>query len=155
MRVVLGDARISLAHEGAGTFDLLVLDAFTSDAIPVHLLTREAIELDFNLLAPHGVLVANISNQYIRTDRMMAALAADRGCPMYVRYDTRLSPELRKHGKLASIWAVLARDEGDLETIVRPSRDQTSEWRKLGREDTGGLAPWTDDTSNLYEALER
>src|SRR5262249_13604652 len=62
-QITLGDARLALAHEAAGSFDLIVLDAFSSDAIPTHLLTVEALELYARLIAPTGILALHISNQ--------------------------------------------------------------------------------------------
>src|SRR6185437_9470115 len=65
IRVVLGDGRLSLGHEPDALLDLLVLDAFSSDAIPVHLLTREALQLYLQKLAPGGVLLFHLSNRYL------------------------------------------------------------------------------------------
>src|SRR5262249_22644801 len=64
-RIVVGDARIEMGHQPDGEFDLMVFDAFTSDAIPIHLLTREALTLYIRKLAPHGVLAFHISNRYL------------------------------------------------------------------------------------------
>ena len=76
-QVILGDARISLAREPDGTHDLIILDAFSSDAIPVHLLTREALDLYFRKLSPHGVLAFHISNRYFDLRPVLSRLARD------------------------------------------------------------------------------
>src|SRR5436309_1782835 len=78
VRVVLGDARLSLAATGE-RYDLMILDAYSSDAIPVHLLTREALRLYLERLAPHGVLVLHLSNRYFDLVPLVARLAADAG----------------------------------------------------------------------------
>ena len=73
--IILGDARLSLAREPAGRFDYLVIDAFSSDAIPVHLLTREAIALFLHKLAPEGILALHISNRHLDLPAIAAATA--------------------------------------------------------------------------------
>ena len=77
--VVLGDARLSLASEGPQHFNVIVIDAFSGDAIPVHLLTREALTLYRRHLEPDGVIVFHVSNQYINLEPVVAAIAADAG----------------------------------------------------------------------------
>ncbi|HEX2210727.1 MAG TPA: fused MFS/spermidine synthase, partial [Longimicrobium sp.] len=78
-RVVLGDARLSLARDTAATYDLILLDAFSSDAIPVHLVTREALQTYLARLAPRGIIAFHISNRYLDLEPVVAALAKDRG----------------------------------------------------------------------------
>jgi hypothetical protein len=77
--VVLGDARLSLATEGPQHFNVIVIDAFSGDAIPVHLLTREALALYRRHLEPDGVIAFHVSNQYINLEPVVAAIAADAG----------------------------------------------------------------------------
>src|SRR6185295_3898346 len=76
-RVVLGDARLTLAAEPDAKFDLLFLDAYSSDAIPVHLVTREALALYLRMLAPGGVLTFHISNLHLDLEPVFAGLARD------------------------------------------------------------------------------
>ena len=91
-RVVLGDARLSLEDEPAGAFDLVLLDAFSSDSIPVHLITAEAIAIEWRTVRPGGIIGFNISNRFYdltpaitagaeasRPDRHAAGARADRG----------------------------------------------------------------------------
>jgi SAM-dependent methyltransferase len=73
--IVLGDARLTLAKEPNDSFDLIVMDAFTSDAVPVHLLTREAIQLFLDKVKPEGVVLLHISNRYLDLESMLAATA--------------------------------------------------------------------------------
>jgi hypothetical protein len=76
IEVALGDARLSLEHESPQQFDLLALDAFSSDAIPVHLLTREAFELYLNHVNPNGVIAVHISNRYLDLQPVLQNVAA-------------------------------------------------------------------------------
>jgi len=73
--IVLGDARLTLAKEANDSFDLIVMDAFTSDAVPVHLLTKEAIQLFLDKVKPDGVVLLHISNRYLDLESMLAATA--------------------------------------------------------------------------------
>ena len=81
MDVVLGDARLSLAHEPSQQFDMLVIDAFAGDAIPVHLLTREAFDIYWRHLKPDGVLAVHISNQYLNLAPIVSLDAKARHLP--------------------------------------------------------------------------
>ena len=77
--VVLGDARLSLGSQGPQHFNVIVVDAFSGDAIPVHLLTREALALYRRQLQPDGVIAFHVSNQYIDLEPVVAAIAANAG----------------------------------------------------------------------------
>jgi hypothetical protein len=79
VEIVLGDARLSLEKEPAQEFDLLVLDAFSSDAIPVHLLTREAFALYRDALREGGILAVHVSNRYLDLTPVVRGLAAEQG----------------------------------------------------------------------------
>ncbi len=80
--VVLGDARINLVADAAVRYDILIVDAFSSDSIPMHLITREALALYFGRLKPGGVLLFNITNRYLDLAPVIARLAADAGAPL-------------------------------------------------------------------------
>ncbi len=79
IEVVLGDGRQNVSGMPDDTFDFLVLDAFSSDAIPAHLLTREALAVYLRKLAPGGIMMFHISNRYVRLEPVVASLAADAG----------------------------------------------------------------------------
>jgi len=143
-RVVLGDARISLARDSAARFDVLVLDAFSSDAPPVHLLTREAVRLYFERLAPGGLLIIHLSNRFIDFPPVVAALAQDAGLVGRVWGHNLTLGEFYR-GAFASIWAVLGRREEDLGRIGRDPR-----WKSL---ETAPGALWTDDYSNIVRRI--
>jgi hypothetical protein len=140
--IVLGDARRKLADEPDGHFDLIVLDAFSSDAIPVHLLTREAFALYARKLARGGVLAFHLSNRYLDLPPLVARLGADHDPPFAIKVDRDMpSDRDRDDGKFPSVWAVLARDPSDLGTVVKDAHWQTEPVRP------GPL--WRDDFSNL------
>lgn len=143
-RIVLGDARLSLARDTSARFDVLIMDAFSSDAPPVHLLTREAIALYLDRLAPGGLLVVNITNRYLDYRPVIAALAADAHLLARVRLDSPTRAQ-RAQGAYPSDWAVLARREEDLGAIARDRR-WTAPAPKAG-------ALWTDDYSNVVLRL--
>ncbi len=146
-RVVMGDARLSIAREPDGAHDVLILDAFTSDAIPVHLLTQEAMALYLRKLAPGGVLAFHISNRFLNLRRPLARLARDAGLVDYVRADGKISPLEAYDGKEGSIWVVMARTRDDLGTLTDDPR-----WLLLPSTVDG--RSWTDDYSDVFGALE-
>ena len=118
-------------------YDLIVVDAFNSDAIPVHLLTREALALYFRKLAPGGVITLHLSNRYLSLEPVVAALAREGG------YAARVgSSSPPGYMQSASEWAVVARTEEDLGTMAVDSF-----WRPV--RNPRGIAPWTDDFSSL------
>jgi hypothetical protein len=146
LRIVLGDARLTLAHVEDSGFDLLVLDAFTSGAIPVHLMTREAIGDYFRILDKNGVLAIHISNDHLDLQPLVAAIAEDLGLVARVRYDVYSGggTDLITHS--ASVWAVVARNESAFGSL---STDAS--WRLASN--TGGVRPWTDDFSNILSVI--
>jgi hypothetical protein len=147
VRVVLGDARISLRAEPAGGFDLLVLDAFSGDSVPVHLVTREALHLYLEKVDAHGVLLFNASNRYLDLRPLLDALAKDANLVALTQDDLVVSDEALRGGKLPSRWVVMARCVEDLGPIARDPR-----WRPLSIDKP--LSVWTDDFSNLFALLK-
>ncbi|HNC99958.1 MAG TPA: fused MFS/spermidine synthase, partial [Myxococcota bacterium] len=144
MRIVPGDARLRLREAADAGYGLLIMDAFTSDSIPLHLLTREALALYLGKLEPHGLLAVNISNRYLDLTPVVAALAADAGLEGYHWEDPY---EEKDVGKEPSHWAVLARDGAQLESFRRDPR-----WKAL--EPSPGARPWTDDFSNVLRVMK-
>jgi len=144
--VVFGDGRQSIEREPDGKFGILVFDAFSSDAVPVHLITEEAVRLYLEKLTPDGILVMNISNNYLDLEPVIAALA--RACKLeaLVQLDTHISPREAKLGKRESHWVVLARSRSHFGKLVADPR-----WRALRQRDD--LRVWTDDYSNLFHVL--
>jgi hypothetical protein len=142
--VVLGDARVSLGHIPEHTYDLLVLDAFSSDSIPMHLMTREAISLYLSRLTPNGVLVMHVSNRHLRLAPVVARLAASQGLVAVQQIELKQPgwPE----GKSESHWIVMTRNRADLDVLSEDGR-----WSPLVAAPATPL--WTDDFSNILSVL--
>jgi len=146
-RIVLGDARLSLHAAQDGSYMLIVLDAFSSDTIPVHLLTREALQLYVKKLAPGGVLAFHISNLYLDLAPTLGNQARDAGLVSRVRDDTAVSPAEMDGGKFPSKWLVMARSESSLGGLARDPR-----WKPVPMQ--RGARVWTDDYSNLLRIIK-
>lgn len=144
--VVLGDARLRLREAPDRSYRLIVLDAFSSDSLPAHLITREAIRLYRSKLADGGVLAFNLSNRYLDLDPLMGRQAADAGLTCRIAYDLDVTAREFQTGKQPSIWAVMAVDERDLGPLAADPR-----WRKPRT--IPGARPWTDDYSDLARYL--
>ena len=150
--IELGDGRRRIAESPDGRFDLIVLDAFSSDAIPVHLLTREAVALYLRKLKPEGCLALHLTNGYLALDPVVSAIAADLAVPAAVKRDASRTPEQAFEGKDYSKWAVIGRDEASL----LPFREEDG-WYKTPPERGAGHDEflWTDDRSNIVGLLMR
>ena len=144
MRIVLGDARIALTKEPDGAYDLLIVDAFSSDAIPVHLITKEAIDLYLQKLDAGGVLAFHISNRYLNLAPLVSKLAGDANLAFRVRYEDGGTSSAK--GNTATRWAVIARSEAMLEPLSRDAR-----WKALPPQP--GAVAWTDDFSNPLSVM--
>lgn len=140
-RIVLGDARQTLARERSGRFDYILLDAFSSDAIPVHLLTREALVMNLDKLAQNGVLAMHVSNQNLDLIPSIEATLAT------IPEITAVYAEgTRGNGALASQVVLVSRDPR-----IAGSMTIWTNMRKLG---TGSTArPWTDDYSDIVRPM--
>jgi hypothetical protein len=140
-RIVLGDGRIALAKEATSAFDLLVIDAFSSDAVPVHLLTREALRLYLQKLDAGGVLVFNITNSYLNLTPLIGDLAHDAGLVVRVQHDLFADEAAISLGKQTSRWAIMARSVDALGPLATDAR-----WQRVSPRPTP--MTWTDDFSN-------
>jgi SAM-dependent methyltransferase len=169
LEVIMGDGRLSLRKAPQSYYKVMVLDAFSSDAIPVHILTRDAVREYLDHLAPDGILIFNITNRYVNLIPVLADIAKDLGLECWQRGDSG-----GQQDHYATDWVILARSTSD---FTRPAVDavavlgvgwgardpaQRSEWALL----TQGLNPeewvvppptgrrvWTDDYSNLLSVL--
>jgi len=149
VRVVLGDARISLERELAAgerqRFDVLALDTFSSDAIPAHLMTREAFAVYLEHLAPGGAIAANISNQSLDLTPVLWQVAREYGLKMA---SIRVPALAGQDASSPSEWIVLARDETLFATpAIREKADPLEGY-------TTKIRLWTDDYSNLFQVLK-
>ncbi len=142
--VVMGDARITMERQTSQQFDLMAVDAFTSDAIPVHLLTREAFELYFRHLRPGGILAVHISNRYLDLAPVVMRNARDIDKIAFVVKDVPDEPDYISE----SDWVLVSTDSSlssqaafQGATIERPNPPKN-------------FRPWTDDYSNLFQILK-
>jgi hypothetical protein len=147
VRVVLGDARLSLRNAPAFSYGVMVLDAFSGDSIPTHLLTREALALYLSKLQPAGLLAFHISNRYLDLHGVLAALANDAGLACLANDDEQVTPDESRQGKFASWWVVMARPSVDLDEFQAKAN-----WHRLPAEP--GAQVWTDDFSNIVSILK-
>lgn len=144
--VVLGDGRLSLANAADGAYDLLVLDAYSSDTVPVHLLTREALAVYLAKLAPGGLIAFHISNEYLNLKPVVASLAADAGLICLSQDDFNVSAEDAANGKYTSQWVVIARQASDVALLNGDAR-----WQSLAAQP--GTMVWTDSFSSVINLL--
>ncbi|HVX99493.1 MAG TPA: fused MFS/spermidine synthase [Pseudorhodoplanes sp.] len=146
--IVLGDARLTIG-DARDRFDLIILDAFSSDVVPVHLLTREALAVYLEKLAPGGVMAFHISNRYLELASVVREVAALHGLSVFLNQDTKATAnEFLEKMHTNSLIAVLARRESDVSVLT--SRNG---WRKLVAD--GSVRPWTDDYSDILSAIWR
>jgi len=142
-RVVLGDARISLRNTPNHHNGMLVLDAFGADAIPIHLLTREAIQLYLEKLADHGILLFHVSNRYLDLRKVLGNIANNAGLVALVETGTT---EIQA-GKLPSRWIVMAHSKEDLGALAVDPR-----WIPLKGDPSERV--WTDDFSSILTVFK-
>jgi spermidine synthase len=135
----LGDGRLLLSGD-AGRYPLIVLDAFSSDAVPTHLLTLEALSAYLEKLAPDGLIVVNISNRFIDLQPILAAAAERLGLTAAWRFDTTTDRLAR-----SSKWVAMARSPELLAPLIAQHG-----WSATS---SGGVQAWTDDRSDLFQPL--
>ena len=148
LAIETGDGRLSLAHSQQ-RFGVIVVDAFSSDSIPVHLLTREALAVYRARLHPGGVLAFHISNRYLNLEPVLANLASAARPPLscWIQKDLVLTLHDQKDGKAPSIWVVLAESPDDLKQLLHKGP-----WTRAHEDPR--MRVWTDDFSNLFDVLE-
>lgn len=144
--IVVGDARLALAVQPNASFDLLALDAFSSDAVPMHLMTREAFRRYASVLAPNGLLMVHISNRFLDLEPVVAANAAADGwhASVLVYYPVGKPRE----GETVSQWIALSRHPATLAALTKGNPG----WQPLKQRP--GFAPWTDDHSSILPLLK-
>ncbi len=140
IRTVAGDGRLGVAGAARGSFDTILLDAFSSDSIPVHLLTEEAMRTYVDRLAPGGLLVVHISNRMFELQPVLASAADRLGLSAAVGRG-QAGPD----GAAASVWVALSRDDSEIARLrSRP------DWSPLGSREVR----WTDDYSSILSVLK-
>ena len=125
VRVVIGDGRLKIAAAPDRSYDLVVLDAFSSDSVPVHLLTREAVELYLQKLRPNGLLAFHISNNYLDLKPVVGGIARSLGC-IALAQDYVPTAKLEHGGASRSTWVVVARKQSTLAPLKHDPR-----WKRL------------------------
>lgn len=159
--IIIGDARLRLAQAPAGGLDLLALDAFSSDAVPMHLLTREALATYGRALSANGLLLVHISNRFMALAPIVAAAARDGGwhsAQLSYVPDQEFVAQSTRDGKTAveqqdmdagsaSEWIALSRDRATLDRLIR----RGGGWRKM--KPYPGFTPWTDDYASVLPVM--
>jgi hypothetical protein len=147
-QIVLGDARLKLHDAPDSEYEVIALDAFSGDSIPVHLLTRQALALYLHKLAPGGILAFHISSLYLNLEPTLGNLARDAHLVCYINRDTSVPLEQVALGKLPSVWLVMARNKNDLAGLVN---GPDSPWKPAAGNPNARV--WTDDYSNLLSVV--
>jgi hypothetical protein len=146
-KIVLGDARLRLREAQDGYYDMIVLDAFSSDVVPVHLLTREAMALYLSKLKPDGFLCFHCSSRYLDLKPIIANVARDAGLTCLAREDLNTSLQEKQAGKEPSQWMVMARPGENIERLRKSGL-----WEPM--QGQAGVPVWTDDYSNILEVFK-
>jgi hypothetical protein len=146
VNVVIGDGRLSLAKAADRSYDAIVLDAFSSDVIPTHLLTQEALRLYLRKMQAHGILLVHISNRHMDLAPVVGRLAQSLSLVGYIGNDFEITPSDSAEGKSASRWIMLARGEKNLEPFLASRR-----WLRL--DGVTGAELWTDDFTDLLKVI--
>jgi hypothetical protein len=163
--MILGDGRLQLESQADRKYSLLLVDAFSSDSIPLHLLTVESVKLYFDRIAPNGLLGLHISNKYVKLEPVVAAIAQELklSCRIYNDGVEGYS------GKTSSLWCVLARSEDDLGNLGASRLDDGDaplsmaflggvgwqafrpDWKELKQ--SKDVFPWTDDYADVLRVM--
>jgi hypothetical protein len=144
--VVIGDGRVRIAEAPRRAYDLVVLDAFSSDAVPVHLLTREAVELYLSKLRPGGLLAFHISSNYLDLKPVIAGIAQTLDCTALTQEHRPLARQERM-GADRSIWVVVAPEARSLAKLRSDRR-----WKPL--DESADTTVWTDQFSNILSVVK-
>jgi spermidine synthase len=145
IRVVTGDGRLSLERADGAAYDALILDAFSSGAIPIHLLTKDAFAVYLRRLKPGGVILLHVSNRYLDLRPVLAATARDLG--LSAASKRQIFSGLVEEGRVASVWVAVAPDPAAIGRLV-----EKKGWRALDARASRATA-WTDRHASLLPAL--
>jgi hypothetical protein len=145
--IMLGDARLTLADAPNASYDLIVVDAFTSDAIPTHLMTREAMAIYLKKLKPHGIVAMHVSNRHLELASVVAGIAAANGAVTRVT-DASDSEELSQPYKFSGTVVAVARNDEDFGPLAL-----SKDWDRQELDPKQWV--WTDDYSDIVGAVIR
>jgi hypothetical protein len=145
-RMIMGDGRLNMGRAPDGAYQAVIMDVYSSDAIPVHMITQEALDLYFQKLAPGGWIAFHITNRYLALESVLANLAHARGWAALVREDFDLLEPEKEEGKAQSQWLVMARAGSDLVSLSAQEGWRTAQLNPA-------LALWTDRFSSLFSVF--
>ncbi len=145
VKIVLGDGRLRLAEVTDHSYDIIFMDAFSSDSIPVHLVTREALELYLQKLTPSGLIAINITNRLINLEPVIGTLANNFGLSTLHQWEKDISETEKNLGKAPSHWVLLTRDRQNFGNLINDPR-----WEPIPDYNT---SLWTDNFSNIFQVL--
>lgn len=145
--IILGDARLKIADKPDAEYDMIFVDTFSSDNIPVHIMTKEGFETYLKKLKPHGIIGMNISNRYFDLRPVLTSIARELGLTIYFKMHkpTKVEGEVSEL-YTESIFAVLAEDPADVAPFV-----ENYGWKPLANDPQ--KKAWTDDYANVLSAL--
>jgi hypothetical protein len=142
IEIVQGDARLSLEKEKPQGFDVLAVDAFSGDSVPIHLITREAVAIYLRHMNPDGIIAFHVTNTFLSLAPVVQKLAADHGL-----YSVLIHDEAKNSSLPETDWVLIAKDKRALQP--EPIREAASSIKPIF-----GLATWTDDFNNLFDVLK-
>jgi SAM-dependent methyltransferase len=151
MGIVVGDARLMLSKTPPGSFDVLAVDAFSSDAIPLHLMTQEAFAVYGRTLAPDGVLMVHITNRFLDLEPVVAAIARAEGWSARARHFTPPGGQASGSFDSKSNWIIMARTPERLDAVIAATGSPPADWLPL--RERPGMATWTDDFASILPVL--
>ena len=147
-RIILGDARLRIAEQAPASADALVVDAFSSDAVPMHLLTREAFQAYGRYLQPNGLIMVHISNRHLDLEPVVAAAARDLGWSAVIGRH-RIDEAARGSFAYSSNWIALSPDPAPIAKLQ--AQDQAGFWKPL--QSRPGFTGWTDDFGSILPLI--
>jgi SAM-dependent methyltransferase len=142
IETVRGDARLALEREAPQGYDVLAIDAFSSDSIPVHLITREAMAVYLRQVKPDGVIAFHVTNRFLKLAPVVQQLAAEQGLQTALVTDDADNSDLAR-----TDWVLVTRDGGRL--MQRQIAEAT-----IAIDPLPGMRAWTDDFNNLFQILK-
>jgi SAM-dependent methyltransferase len=149
-RIVLGDARLSLARQPANSIDILAVDAFSSDAVPMHLLTHEALAVYGRAVQPNGIVLFHISNRYLELEPVIAELAQASGWQA-AKLTYVPTEEEENNNATISVWIALSRSRETLQRLEQLSGEDSTAWRAVDL--PPGFSGWTDDHASILPII--
>lgn len=145
-KIILGDGRLKIAEQKDKKYDLVILDAFSSDNIPTHLITREAMSIYLGNLAEAGIIGINISNRYLDLRPMLSSMANDLGLTVYFKYHNPAKSDGVSNLFTASVYAALARKPEHIAPLV-----ENENWTPYSGKKH--VPTWTDDYANILSSF--